>query len=85
MTGQRTVPTFSELLAGAPTNWAKWGPDDEVGALNYLTRAEALRGAAAIRTGKSFTLANRVADPGSDPVSPGAARQHPRPQPLRCR
>lgn len=71
MANQRTVPTFSELLAGSPTNWGKWGPDDEVGALNYLTCAEALRGAAAISAGKSFTLANRLADPAGDPVWPG--------------
>jgi kynurenine formamidase len=71
MADQRTVPTFGEFLAGALTNWGKWGPDDEVGALNYLTRGEALRGAAAVRTGKSFTLAIRLADPAGDPVWPG--------------
>ena len=30
--------TISELLgATPPSNWGKWGPDDEVGSLNYLT------------------------------------------------
>jgi hypothetical protein len=33
---QTPVPHTSELLADSPTNWGKWGPDDEVGALNYL-------------------------------------------------
>ena len=28
------VPDMTEVLADAPTNWGKWGPDDEVGALN---------------------------------------------------
>ena len=31
------APSMNELLgADTPKNWGKWGPDDEVGALNYL-------------------------------------------------
>jgi len=65
--------TISQLLGpDAPTNWGKWGPDDEVGSLNYLTPAEALRGAAAIRSGESFTLQVPIGKPGfEDPVWPG--------------
>ena len=29
--------SVGELLKDAPRNWGKWGPDDEVGSLNYLT------------------------------------------------
>lgn len=37
------VPAMTEILgADAPTNWGKWGPDDELGALNYLDAAEVL-------------------------------------------
>jgi hypothetical protein len=32
----KTAPALSELLKDAPTNWGKWGDQDEVGALNYL-------------------------------------------------
>ena len=28
---------MSELLAGSPKNWGRWGPDDQLGALNFLT------------------------------------------------
>lgn len=63
--------TFHDLLQGAPTNWGKWGPDDEVGALNYLDEEQAKRGAGAIRSGKSFTLAAPIADPGGEPLWPG--------------
>ncbi len=71
--------TIAELLGDdAPKNWGKWGPDDEVGSLNYLTPQEALRGAAAIRTGDSFTLQVPIGKPGfKDPVHPsrtGAVR-----------
>ena len=30
------APDLTDLLADAPSNWGKWGPDDEVGSLNYL-------------------------------------------------
>ena len=66
--------TISELLGpDAPSNWGRWGDDDEVGSLNYLTPAEALRGAAAIRTGESFTLQVPIGslDVEADPVFPG--------------
>jgi kynurenine formamidase len=71
--------TIAKLLGpDAPSNWGKWGPDDEVGSLNYLTPAEALRGVSAIRTGESFTLQAPIGLPGvEDPVWPnrtGAVR-----------
>jgi hypothetical protein len=51
------VPSMRELLGDdAPTNWGKWGPDDEVGCLNYLANGEVLRGVQHIRTGDVFTL-----------------------------
>jgi kynurenine formamidase len=65
------VPTMDELLKDAPTNWGKWGPDDEVGALNYLTAEEVLRGVQHIRSGAVFTLQRLIGDPQGDPVWPG--------------
>ncbi|MER7395336.1 cyclase family protein [Streptomyces sp. NPDC000151] len=64
---------MSDLLRDAPSNWGKWGPDDEVGALNYLDAAEVLRGAAHIRSGQVFTLQRLIGDPKGDPVWPGRA------------
>jgi hypothetical protein len=37
------VPTMDELLKDAPSNWGKWGAEDEVGSLNYLTEPEVMR------------------------------------------
>ncbi len=65
------APSMEELLRDAPKNWGKWGEDDEVGALNYLTAQEVLRGAAHIRTGTVFTLQRLIGDPKGDPVWPG--------------
>lgn len=67
----QTVPELTELLANAPTNWGKWGADDEVGALNYLTATEVLRGVAEVKDGKVFTLQRIIGDPKGDPVWPG--------------
>jgi len=68
------VPKVAELLgADAPSNWGKWGPDDELGCLNYLDAAEVLRGVQHIKSGETFTLQiqmGRAEAPG-DPLWPG--------------
>src|SRR5690606_16359129 len=60
-----------EVLRDAPTNWGRWGPDDELGALNFLTREEVLRGVRSVRSGKVFTLGVPVGRPEGDPIYPG--------------
>ena len=68
------VPDMTEVLADAPTNWGKWGPDDEVGALNYLTAEEVLRGVQHVRQGRVFTLQRLIGDPRATRCGPGASR-----------
>lgn len=68
-----SAPRFTDMLADSPKNWGKWGPDDEIGSLNYLGPAEALAGAAEIRSGKSFTLSVVMGHPEGDPMWPGRA------------
>jgi len=65
------VPTMDEVLKDAPKNWGKWGEDDEVGALNYLTTEEVFRGVRHIKSGTVFTLQRLIGDPKGDPVWPG--------------
>jgi kynurenine formamidase len=65
------APDMTEVLADAPTNWGKWGEDDEVGALNYLTADEVMRGVRHIQKGEVFTLQRLIGDPKGDPVWPG--------------
>ena len=38
-------------------NWGKWGPDDEVGTLNYITPDKVMRAASLVRQGKIVSLA----------------------------
>lgn len=65
------VPALGELLKDSPSNWGKWGPADEVGALNYLGPEQVLAAARLIRSGKVFTLQRLIGDPKGDPVWPG--------------
>jgi kynurenine formamidase len=69
---------LARLLAGSPSNWGRWGADDELGALNYLGPDELKAGMAAVRRHRSFTLGVPIASPAGDPVFPGrwAARHY---------
>lgn len=62
---------IAEILSEAPDNWGKWGDEDEIGAVNYLTESEVLRGIKAVEHGKTFTLGVPIARPEGDPVFPG--------------
>ncbi len=68
--------TLAELLENSPKNWGKWGPEDEVGGLNYLGTAEVLAGIQCVRSGKTFTLQTPMCATDGDPIWPG----RPRPQ-----
>ena len=68
---ESTVPALGDLLKDSPTNWGKWGDDDEVGGLNYLGTEEVIAAASLISAGKVFTLQRLIGDPKGDPVWPG--------------
>lgn len=44
-------------LAAKVSNWGRWGPDDQRGTLNLITPEAVLRGVAAARQGRAFSLA----------------------------
>ena len=44
-------------LAKQVSNWGRWGDDDERGTLNLIDSQAVRRGAACVRTGKTFSLA----------------------------
>jgi len=62
--------TLEDLLAGSPHNWGRWGPNDEVGCLNFLGPLEVLGGTRSVKQGKTFTLQTAMCQPGGDPISP---------------
>jgi kynurenine formamidase len=62
-------PSISGLFRNSVKNWGRWGPDDEIGAINFLTPAEAVRGARSVRSGKTFALSLEILSPRGDPVT----------------
>ena len=63
--------TISELLKGLPTNFGRWGANDEIGALNFLTAEEVERGLSSIVKHTPFTLSVVINNPKGDPLWPG--------------
>src|SRR3954451_10014451 len=67
-------PSMRSVLGDdAPSNWGKWGPEDEVGCLNYLNAGEVLRGIQYVNSGEVVTLQIQMArtDGPRHPVWPG--------------
>lgn len=58
-TGEQPKITLDELHARckALRNWGKWGPDDELGTLNYVTPSDIVAAAGLVRAGKVVSLA----------------------------
>jgi kynurenine formamidase len=53
------ITAGTEAIAEASkklSNWGKWGKDDQIGTLNYVTPEDIVRAAALVRTGKVFAL-----------------------------
>jgi len=56
----RTDPAGAIAAAAADcSNWGRWGADDVLGTLNFLDAAKRREGAALVRRGASFSLAQR--------------------------
>lgn len=62
---------IGEVLRDMPKNWGRWGKNDELGSINFLTREEVVRGARAVRSGKVFALGVPVGRKEGDPIYPG--------------
>jgi kynurenine formamidase len=61
---------FDEL-----SNWGRWGPDDELGALNLLTPARVAAAAALVRGGHTVTMSQPL-DTRRSPANPMPADHH---------
>ena len=58
MADKRQFPTESELdvLFEEVNNAGRWGPDDELGTLNFITPAKRIAAAALVCTGKAMSI-----------------------------
>ncbi len=60
-----------EEFFGRLSNWGKWGPKDQLGALNYITPEKRARAAALVREGKTVSLSLPLATtPSPDNPTP---------------
>jgi kynurenine formamidase len=57
------------------SNWGRWGDDDEIGTLNFVTPDKRVRSVQAVRTGKTFDLGIPFDKDG--PFGPGGFRTNP--------
>lgn len=56
----RTTPMSNDTAPtplAIPTNWGRWGEDDDRGTLNHLSEESAARGARTVRSGRAVSLA----------------------------
>ena len=56
------------------STWGDWGPDDQLGRLNLLTREKVLQGIAEVKEGRTFCLSLPLDFPGGAVLNP---RRHP--------
>jgi kynurenine formamidase len=70
-------PTAAELerVFEQVKNWGRWGPDDERGALNYVTDARRAAAAALVREGHAVSCARELPVEPS-PENPNPAHHH---------
>jgi kynurenine formamidase len=76
------------------STWGDWGPDDELGRANLLTREVVLRGVAEVKEGRAFCLSLPLDYPGGSTLNPRRSPPELRPTqrngrpnmnyPLRC-
>jgi kynurenine formamidase len=57
MARPRVTPELLDEYCERFRNWGKWGPDDQVGTLNYITPQKVVEAARLVRRGKIISLA----------------------------
>jgi kynurenine formamidase len=62
---------MADERADGISNWGKWGADDEIGALNYITPEKIMAASRLIKKGKVFTLGMPLTQDWNEPLWPG--------------
>jgi len=58
-------------------NWGRWGPDDELGTVNFITPEKIVKAARLVKKGKTFALAIPFDSAGPQRPIPGGSRFNP--------
>jgi len=66
MPGQDAAPSIEDVrrIAATVSNWGRWGPDDQLGTLNFLTSERVAAAASHVRRGDLFSMAVPFDDKG---------------------
>mgnify|MGYP003439559139 FL=1 len=72
------LPDHLKQLAARVSNTGRWGADDERGTLNLIDPAAVLRGIAAVRQGRTFSLAIPFDEDGPQTGAIPTGRENPR-------
>jgi kynurenine formamidase len=72
----RALPTRAEVESYLTErrNWGRWGPDDQVGAVNLITPEKRIRAAGLVRTGRAVSLSREF--PKTPAVNNPTPAQH---------
>ena len=65
MTPKVSLAEFEQIYESVK-NWGRWGPDDQLGTLNYITREHVKAAAGLVRSGRQVSMEipiNKVAGP----------------------
>ena len=76
----RKVETDADIERLLPelTNWGRWGKEDQLGTLNYITAAHRRKAAALVKTGRIVALAREVSITKTEGIRPKpASRKRP--------
>ena len=59
---QKTIPTEEEVLGyfKSLSNWGRWGPEDQMGALNLITQGQTKRAIETVKEGFTVSLSRTV-------------------------
>ena len=69
-----TLAEFDEIFETVK-NWGRWGPDDELGTLNYITADTVRAAAATVRSGRRATMAIAM-NTAAGPDNPSPVTHH---------
>ena len=73
-TGRKvSLQEFNQIFESVK-NWGRWGPDDQVGTLNYITPETVRDAAGLVKTGRRVSLGLRI-NKEAGPDNPRPARR----------
>ena len=76
MAGRKVTRDDLRQAAEKYKNWGKWGPDDEIGTLNYTQAEDIVAAARLVKKGKVISLALNFENSGPQIVSRHFAPGH---------